>query len=172
MRGDHFSLEGILRVYEFSCDAEAQDLYAWWPRLSCQEKAREGKLVVEARNKLMSAGRTQLLSFLGASGATTAFSQYYAVGTGAIFTISPNDVLLAGELFRAIPASFSVVGNAVTVTTPFSTGQANGTYTNAGLFGNNATGTSGSGTLMTHLLYSYVKTGAVAIANDYTITAV
>jgi hypothetical protein len=170
---DHFSLEGILRIYEFSCDAEAQDLYAWWPRLSCREKAREGKLVVEARNKLMSAGRTQILSFIGASGTTTAFSQYYAVGTGAIYTIQPSDVLLAGELFRAIPASFAVVGNAVTVTTPFSTGQANGTYTNAGLFGGGtATSTSGTGVLMTHLLYSYTKTSSVAIANDYTLTAV
>lgn len=173
---EHFSIEGVLRVYEVP---EELWLLRWWKHvrkrgwkyLTLEEKAREGKLVVETHNMIMSAGRTQILSFIGASGSTTAFSQYYAVGTGAIYTISPSDSSLAGELFRAIPAAFSVVGNAVTISTPFSTSQANGTYTNAGLFGSTATSTPGSGVLMTHLLYSYVKTSAVAIANDYTVTA-
>lgn len=172
---ENISIEGILRIYETS-----EELWKprWWrhvkkkgwKHLTLEEKAREGKLVVETKNMIMSAGRTQILSFIGASGATNAFAQYYAVGTGAVYTIQTSDAVLAGELFRAIPASFSVVGNAVTISTPFSTSQANGTYTNAGIFGNNATSTPGSGTLMTHLLYSYTKTSTVAIVNDYTIT--
>jgi hypothetical protein len=169
---EKISLEGILRIYEFSCDAEQKELQPWWPRFELREKERHARLAVEVHNMIMSAGRTQILSFIGASGSTNAFAQYYGVGTGAIYTISPSDASLAGELFRAIPASFSVVGNAVTISTPFSTSQANGTFTNAGLWGNNATSTAGSGVLMTHLLYSYVKTSAIAIANDYTLTAV
>lgn len=173
---DTCRLEGILRIYEVP---EELWLVRWWKyvrkkgwkHLTLAEKAREGKLVVEAHNLITSAGRTQILSFIGASGATNAFSQYYAVGTGAIYVVQPSDSSLAGELFRAIPASFSVVGNAVTISTPFSTSQGNGTYTNSGIFGNNATGTANSGVLMTHLLYTYTKTSAISITNDYTITA-
>jgi hypothetical protein len=163
---DTLKLAGCLRIYEIPDDLLDGKQ---WRRLTLKEKAREGKLVVEAHNLIMSAGRTQLLSFIGASGATNAFAQYYAVGTGAVYTINTGDTALASELFRAVPASFSVVGNTVTISTPFGAGQAVGTYTNAGLFGNNATSTPGSGVLMTHLLYSYPK-GAISIFNDYTIT--
>lgn len=169
--GETFSVEGILRIYECSCDEEQAALQPWWTRLTLREKARESKMVVEAHNMIMSAGRTQILAFIGASGTVASFAQYYAVGTGTIYTVQPSDSSLAGELFRAIPASFSVVGNAVTISTPFSTSQANGTYTNSGIFGVNSTSTSGSGTLMTHLLYSYTKSNQ-AIINDYTVTAV
>lgn len=167
---ENISLHGILRIYEFSCDEEQKELLSWWSRFALREKERHAKLALETHNMIMSAGRTQLLAFIGASGATNAFSQYYAVGTGTIYTIQPSDSSLAGELFRAVPASFSVVGNAVTISTPFSTSQANGAYTNAGIFGNNATSTSGSGILMTHVLYSYLKTNTIAITNDYTVT--
>jgi hypothetical protein len=174
---DTYKLTGMLRIYEVP---EELWLVRWWKYvrkkgwkyLTLEEKAREGKLVVEAHNIVTSAGRTQILSFIGSSGSTTAFAQYYAVGTGAIYTVSPADASLAGELFRAVPGSFSVVGNSVTITTLFSTAQGNGTYTNSGLWGNGATSTPGSGTLMTHLLYSYTKTSSNAIYNDYTITAV
>lgn len=175
----HF--EGILRIREIPPEWDDATFRHWW----CDERTPDGRLirqaamserekdrytVLEAKNMLMNAGRTQLLNFAGASGTTTAFAMYYAVGTGSIFTVQPSDTTLTGELFRLQPASYSIVGNAVTITTPFSTSQANGVYTNAGIFGNNATGTANSGTLMTHLLYSYTKTSAVAIANDYTIT--
>jgi hypothetical protein len=168
------SIEGLLRIYEVP--DELLDRKWWrhvrkkgWRHLTLAEKAREGKLVVEAHNDVLSAGRTQLLTFAGSNTTTTAFSQYYAVGTGTIFKIQPSDAALATELFRAVPASFTIVGNGVTVTTNFSAVQALGTFTNAGIFGNGATSTPGSGTLMTHVLYSYAH-GAIAIVNDYTIS--
>ena len=179
MEAIHF--EGILRIREIPPEWTDAEFRYWW----CDERTESGMLihrarmserekdrwtVVEARNLLMSAGRTQLLTFAGASGTTVAFAQFYAVGTGSIFTVQPADTSLATELFRLAPASFSVVGNSVTITTNFSTSQGNGTYTNAGLFGNGATSTPGSGTLMTHILYNYTKTSANAIANDYLIS--
>jgi hypothetical protein len=165
----HF--EGIVRVYELSdAHLEDADFQRWWRRFTLSEKEREAKLVIEARNMLMNAGRTQLLNFVGSSGSTNAFSQYYSVGTGAIYTVTPSDSTIAGELFRAQPASYSIVGNSVTISTNFTTAQANGTYTNAGLWGNGASATLGSGTLMTHMLYSYTKTNANAITSDYAIT--
>jgi len=165
----HF--EGIVRVYELSDEQLFDaDFQRWWRRFSLAEKEREARLVVEAKNMLMNAGRTQLLNFVGSSGSTSAFAQYYAVGTGAIYTVTPSDSQLAGELFRAQPASYSIVGNAVTISTNFTSGQANGTYTNAALFGVNATSTANSGTMMTHMIYTYTKTNANGITSDYTIT--
>ena len=163
-------IAGLLRIYEFSEDAELAEYAAWWHRFSLAEKARKAHLVIEKHNLVTSAGRTQLLTFAGNSGSTTAFAKFYAVGTGAIASVTAADTSLATELFRLAPASSSIVGTTVTITTNFSTSQGNGTYTNAGLWGGSATSTPGSGTLYTHILYSYTKTSAVATANDYTIS--
>ncbi len=162
-------IEGILRIYELPCDDAIAEYAQWWSRFSLSEKARKGRQVVEVHNLITSAGRTQILTFMGNAGTTTAFAQYYAVGTGAIYSVQASDTSLATEFFRAAPASYAVVGNQVTVTTNFTSAQAIGTYTNAGLFGVSATGTAGSGTLCTHILYSYTHT-AVAIANDYVLS--
>jgi len=179
---DTLHFEGILKIREIPADWTDEEFRRWWcderdpasgallRKAGMDEREKDRYTVLEARNLLMSAGRTQLLTFAGASTAPTAFAQYYSVGTGSIFTVQASDTTIATELFRAVPASYSVVGNGVTITTNFSTSQANGTYTNAGLWGNGASGTLGTGTLMTHLLYSYTKTSANAIVNDYTIS--
>jgi hypothetical protein len=167
---DTLHITGLLRVYELPDDQALAEYERWWPRFSLSEKERKGRLVVQAHNLVTSSGRTQILNFIGASGSTNSFAQYYAVGTGAIYIVQPSDTSLSTELFRAVPASYSVVGNGVTITTNFSTSQANGTYTNSGIFGNNATSTANSGVLMTHILYSYTKTSSVAIVNDYLIS--
>jgi hypothetical protein len=164
MEGLH--IEGLLRIYEVPDERLLKD----WQRLTLVEKAREAKLVVEAHNLIMSAGRTQLLTFAGSNSTTTAFAQYYAVGTGTIYSVQPSDSSLATELFRAVPSGFSIVGNNVTITTAFTGSQAVATFTNSGIFGNGATGTPGSGTLMTHILYSYTHASGVTIFNDYSIT--
>lgn len=177
---DTLRFEGVLKLRKIPDDWTDEEFRRWW----CDERTASGALVrkagmnerekdrytvLEARNLLTSAGRTQLLTFAGASSTTTAFAQYYAIGTGAIFTVQSSDTSLATEFFRAAPASFSVVGNAVTITTNFTTSQGNATYTNAGIFGNGATSTPGSGTLMTHLLYTYTKNSG-PLVNDYTIS--
>ena len=167
---DILKITGLLRVYEFSGDEEAAEYAAWWPRFSLAEKARKARLVVDRHNLVTANGRTQLLTFAGASTTTTAFAQYYAVGTGAIASVQATDTSLATELFRAVPSSSTIVGTTVTITTNFSTSQGNGVYTNAALFGNGASSTPNSGTMMTHILYSYTKTSANAIYNDYTIS--
>lgn len=178
---DTLNFKGILKIREIPSDWDDIMFRYWW----CDERSSSGALirkarmserekdrwtVLEAENMLMNAGRTQILTFMGQLTAPAVFTQYYAVGTGTIYLVQPSDFSLTSELFRAVPASFSLVGNAVTVTTNFSTSQANGTYTNAGIFGVNATSTSGSGTLMTHVLYNYTKTSSQAIVNDYTMS--
>jgi hypothetical protein len=180
-RPDAFA-EGIIRVrllpQELADDANAYR--RWWlpeidanhrvlrpSRISDAEKARMDLAVYH--NMIMIAGRNQVLTFIGSSSGTTqAFTQYFAVGTGAISGVSPGDSSLANEIFRKAPASYSVQGTEVDINIQFGTTDAEATLTNCGIFGVNATGTLGSGTLMTHALFSFTK-GAFAIAVDYVI---
>lgn len=162
----HF--EGILRLRETPPDWDEATLKYWWARMTEREKDRW--TLWEGENMLMNAGRNQVLTFIGQATAPATFSQQFAVGTGTIYTVQPSDTSLSTELARVAPASFSIVGNTVTVTSTFTTGQANGTWSNAGLFGVSATSTANSGTLMTHILCSFTKTSASAITCDYSIS--
>lgn len=165
-------IEGILRIYEIP-DELINDVsfQAGWARFTLAEKAREARQVVEAHNLITTFGRTQILNFIGASGTTTAFAKYYAVGTGTIFKVDASDPQLTNEIFRAVPASYSVIGSQVTITTNFTSSQANASYTEAGIFGgSSASGTANSGSLFTHLLYNYTKTNLSGITSDYVIS--
>lgn len=162
------NFEGILKIREIPADWDEAAFQRWWPRMAEREKDRS--LLWEGKNMLMNAGRTQILTFMGQLTAPASFSQFYAVGTGTIYAVQPSDILLASELFRLAPTSFSIVGNAVTVSTLFSTSQGNGTWSNAGLFGVTATSTPASGVLMTHILCNFTKTSASAITSDYQLT--
>ncbi len=148
----------------------------WWPRLS--EHERDKYTVAETHNVITLNGRSAILNYIGnniltgtgTTGTTvTPFSQYFAVGTGAIASVSAGDVTMIGELFRAVPSAAIVSGNSVNVSTFFSAGNANGTYTNAAIWGNNASSTLGSGTLLTHALYVYIKTSANSLTSDYVL---
>lgn len=161
---------GRILIRELPAHWDREMFEFWYPRMKERERARY--TVGEIKNLITTAGRTQVLTFIGnPSSNTAAFSQYFAVGTFPINSVQPGDTAVNGELFRAIPSSFTVSGNTVDVSTFFSTAQGNGTLTNCGLFGVNATGAGGSGTLMTHaLLNNYVKDNAHTVTFDYLIT--
>jgi len=154
-----------------------EEFKAWWPRLSEREKSRY--TVYETHNVITLNGRSAILNYVGnniltgagTTGTTvTPFSQYFAVGTGAIASVSAGDVTMIGEIFRAIPSSATISGNSVNISTFFSAPNANGTYTNSGIWGGGtATGTSGTGVLLTHALYAFVKTSANSLVSDYII---
>jgi hypothetical protein len=172
--------EGIIRVRRLPEGWTDDDYRKWWlpetdgkgkiivpSRMSEKEKDRYGE--AEGRNQIMNAGRTAVLSYIGSpSGSSTQWSQYFAVGTGAITATSPIDTTLANETARKLPASFAVSGTQVDINVQFGTTDAQFAYTNAGLFGNGATSTLNSGTMMTHALFVYTK-GAFAISVDYII---
>jgi hypothetical protein len=137
------------------------------------EEEKERYTVAENCNILVSSGITQLLDYLGStSGNATGFAQYFAVGDIAISQITSADTSVAGEYFRAVPSMSAVSGVQQDLSTFAGTTQANGTITNAGLFGNGATATLASGTLMTHSLFNYPKTSANAITMDYLLNYV
>lgn len=171
--------EGIIRVHRLPFDNDEEYEYWWLPktngrgkilrpaRMGQREKARY--LEVEGHNQIMNAGRSAVLSYIGsASGSTTQWSQYLAIGNGAITAVSPTDTNLANEVFRKTPSSFSVVGTQVDITTQLGSTDAQTSITNVGLFGGGASSTLGSGTLMTHALFSYTK-GAYAVNVDYIV---
>lgn len=172
--------EGIIRIYRVPDGwSEAENAYWWLPetdghgkllrpaRLSEREKQRY--LVAEHANLITNGGRTQVLTFLGSqSGTTPAFTQFFAIGTGGINAVSPTDTALANEFFRKAPTTYTVQGTQVDIQIQLGTTDAQATYTNVGIFGVSATSTLGSGTLMTHSLFSFTK-GAYAINIDYII---
>src|SRR5258708_6550684 len=110
-RADKFA-EGIIKVYRLPEESDEEQFRHWWcpqtdgngqllvpARISPQEKARYQE--AEFANLITSAGRTQVLTYIGASsGNSTGFSKYLALGTGAIQAPSPADTTLATETFR------------------------------------------------------------------------
>ncbi len=174
--------EGTLRFYRIPDEWDEDDFRYWW----CPETDRRGNILRPARiskadkescfvlehivhNQIMNAGRSQILSYIGSSsGSSTAWAQYFAIGTGALTATTPSDTTLANEVFRKAPATYSTSGTEVDINIQLGSTDAEYTYTNAGIFGNGATATLGTGTLETHALFSYTK-GAYAIAIDYLI---
>lgn len=175
---EYFSVRGILRTRELPENWDEATFRYWWldeknsdgmvvrrARMSPKEKDRY--TVMEAENLITTNGRTQLLTYLGESAGTAIlFSKWFAVGTGAITSVSPSDTSLSTELYRLQPTGTSITGTQQDVSILFTTSNGNGTWTNAGFFGNAATSTPGSGTLYTHVLYSYTKTTG-SVTNDY-----
>lgn len=172
--------EGIIRIRRIPDWSEDEYKYWWLPetdghgkilrpaRISEQEKEREHQ-IAEFSNLITTNGRNNVLNYIGSStGSTTQWSQYFAVGTGAITAVSASDTSLSNEVFRKIQNSYSVSGTQVDVNFQFGTTDAEFAYTNAGIFGNGATSTLGSGQLQTHALFSFTK-GAFAISIDYII---
>jgi hypothetical protein len=161
--------KGVISIRELPRDMSLEDYLEMWPRLT--EKEKDRYTVYRSENQLLTAGRNITLDFWSSQVAQNPFAQYFAVGNDAGFTgVLPADTTLAGEVFRKVPTTITRIGGQVDVATLFLTSEGNFTYTNAGLFGNNATATPGSGSLYTHAPYSYTKTSAVSITNDYVMT--
>jgi hypothetical protein len=180
---DRFHICGLIRAREIPFETEAE-WRQWWlcerdlsgkilraARMSDREKDRY--TVAQSANILVSGGITQVLNYVGSgSGNATGFAQYFAVGNIGINQVTSADTSVAGEYFRAVPSTASVSGTQQDISVFAGTSQANGTITNAGLFGAGATSTIGSGTMVTHSLLQYSKTNANAITFDYLLSYV
>lgn len=126
-----------------------------------------------AKNLITNSGISQLLTNHGvqAQASMQPFSQILSMGNGAITGVTRSDTAVAGDGFttgaRKAPASHANTGFSVTVTTNFLTTDAVGTWTNGGMYGGgSATTTTGTGTLESHFLFSFVK-GSTAYAVNY-----
>jgi hypothetical protein len=126
-----------------------------------------------AKNLITNNGISQLLTNHGvqAQSSMQPFSQILAVGNGSITGVTRADTTLPGDGFatnsRKTPASHANTGFSVTITTNFASGDAVGTWTSVAFFGGgSATTTSGTGTMETHALFSFVK-GSTSYAANY-----
>lgn len=118
-------------------------------------------------NVACNVGRSVLLNFIANAGGLTGV-QYFAVGTGALPSgVAASDTQLASEYFRKALSLTTLSGNQIDLSCAFGSTDANTTYTEAGIFGNGATGTANSGTLFAHAPYAYVKTSGIVLTNDY-----
>jgi hypothetical protein len=173
--------EGIIRIRRIPDSWSDADYRYWYlpetdkhgkiirpARISDHEK--EGMQLEEYRNQITNLGRAQVLSYIGSpSGSSTQWAQQFGIGTGAITATSPTDTSLSNEIWRKPPTAFSVNGTLVDINIPMSTSDASGSvFTNCGIFGNGATSTLSSGSLLTHALFSFSK-GSVALSVDYLI---
>lgn len=92
-----------------------------------------------------------------------------AVGTG---TTDPNvaDTKLVTEIARKSISTVAFTLNVITVRTFFTTAEANGTLTEYGLFGEDASGSVDTGTLFERVLISRTKTSAKTLTIESVIT--
>lgn len=144
-----------------------------------EARAREDDLnrhaldVYETHNVACNAGRAAILNYVANTGGLTGV-QYLAVGTGSIPAgqsgPQATDTALWTEYFRQAISTTTISGNQVDLSSVFASGSANTTYTEAGIFGDGATGTAGSGQLFAHALYTYTKNTGVVLTNDYYVT--
>lgn len=134
------------------------------------ERERDHYTVAEDHNILTVAGRAQILSFIGTpAGGVAAFGQYFAVGNFPINSLDPNDTIVQGEFFRAVPSTGVSVGTQIDLATYIGATQGNGVYSNVGLYGVSATATPFSGVLMTHAKSTYTKVNLIPVVADYLI---
>lgn len=178
----HFA--GLIRIRELPFET-FEEYAKWWlpqeidpetgivivpSRMSEREKERY--TVLEARNLLTNSGRTQILGFIGTPtyiASQTPFAQWFEVGTYPFTQPSAGDNTVPGGLARVQPSTAVINGTQIDISCFFGTAQGNGTWTNAGLWGNNATSTLGSGTLMTHSAFAYPKSSSNSATVDYLI---
>lgn len=188
---EHIGVHGIITIHKIPDEWSDEDFKHWW----CPVTAPNGQILqparitdevkrawltpladgrLEAENLITNNGISTLLANTGvqSTGSMIVFSQILSLGNGTITGVTRADTSVAGDGFatgaRKAPASHANTGFSVTVTTNLLSTDAVGTWTNLGLYGNGATTTTGTGTLQTHALFSFVK-GSVAYAVNYVL---
>ena len=184
---DTFNIEGIISIYRIPEElAQDDELFnAWWnPKTELgpdglyhivepapiSDEAKAQRLVGPPRHNLFTTlGYSLLLTDLSVASQVAQFpvTQILSVGNGAISGVTRADTSVSGDGFvagsRKAPATYSLVGFLTTVNVNFAAGDALGTWTNAGFYGysvagsQNATTATGTGALMTHALFPFVK---------------
>lgn len=174
--------DGVIRISEVPFESHAEFVRWWLPTLDdkgkivqaarMSDRDKERYAVLEARNLLTSTGRTYILGYIGSPAyisSQTPFSQYFEVGTYPFAYPSAADNAVAGPLARVVPSTAIITGTQIDISCFFGSSTGNGNWTNAGLWGNNATATLGSGSLMTHSAFAYNKQNGNSVTVDYLV---
>lgn len=127
--------------------------------------------ILELHNSETTVGKNSLASRL--AGADTGMVTYFAVGTGASTggdAPAVGDIALNTELIRKQISVRSSSGNVASYRVFFSTSEANGTLTEIGLFGDDATVTADSGVLFARAAITKTKTDQETLTIDWSLS--
>lgn len=132
---------------------------------------KTGKVVRElVPNMFVTAGKNSLADAIrGTTASNKGIITYCALGTGDTAP-ALGDTDLETELFRKQISVRSVSGNVATFETFFTTSEGNGTLKEAGLFGDDASGTADSGTLFCRTAINRTKTSNDTLTLRWTVT--
>lgn len=176
---DTIGIHGIITIHAIP-DWTDEELAYWWPRMSDEAKAQR-QVLPPVHNLMTNAGISLFLANNSKSGAGNMypFAQILSVGNGAFTGAGRELTAVSGDGFssgsRKASASDSQVGFQSTIIFNFASGDAVGTWSNAGLYSfkrstsQNATTTTGTGELATIAAYPFVK-GSTAYAVQYVLT--
>lgn len=135
------------------------------------ENIETGKIeVLEYKNIVVTTGKQAIADVLRGNTANNRGQiTYCALGTSTT-AVDVADTALGAELYRKQISVRSVSGAVATFKTFFDTSEANGVLKEAGLFGDAADGTPGSGTLFCHTLINRTKTIAETLTLTWNVT--
>ncbi len=130
-----------------------------------------GHVVRESfKNMFVTAGKNSLADALrGTTSSNKGIITYCAVGTGTNAPALGNTTLQT-EIFRKLISVRSVSLNVATFQTFFTTSEANGVLREAGLFGDDASGTTSSGTLFCRTNINRTKTSSDTLTFTWSVT--
>lgn len=126
------------------------------------------KTVIEKHNVSCTAGMESVASRL-IGGTDKGVITYMALGTGA-GSPSASDTTMDTELFRKLVSIRTVSGAVASFRTFFNSSEGNGTLTELGLFGDDASATADSGTMYAHVTIDKTKTSAETLTVDWSAT--
>lgn len=134
--------------------------------------AKTGKIKYDhtSKNMVVTAGKNSIASALqGTTANNKGIITYCALGTG---TTAPEatDTTLETEIFRKLISVRGVDGNVATFSTYYTTSEANGELKEAGLFGDDASGSADSGTLFCRVAINRTKTTGDTLTLVWTVT--
>jgi hypothetical protein len=172
-------IHGIITIHRIP-EWTDEELTYWWARMSDEAKAQR-QVAEPVENMLTNTGIVRFLANNSKSGQGNMypFAQILSVGNGAFTGASRELTAVSGDGFttgaRKAPASDTQIGFQSTLVFNFASGDAVGTWTNAGLYGfktsssQNATTTTATGSLMSIAAYPFVK-GSTAYAVQYVLS--
>lgn len=135
--------------------------------------AKTGKLKSRdiVKNLIVTAAKNAVALGLSGQGSGSGAGQitYCAVGTSNTTPVV-GDTSLNAELYRKLVSVRSVNNNVAQFQTFYNQNEANGTLKEAGLFGDAATTTPGSGTLYAHTLIDRTKSSSDTLTLTWSVT--
>lgn len=132
--------------------------------------AETGKIRYQKTHNLVTdVGKASMADGLRGTEAGKGVITYCALGTDATAP-DPANTTLGAELFRKLVSVRSVTDNAALFETFFTVSEGNGSLKEAGLFGDDASGTADSGTLFCHTAINRTKTSADTLTLRWTVT--